>query len=371
MPIASGIRVTPESAMRCTAVSCAVRRITETLGTLPIHVYRRSQDGSRQRAPDHPVYRLVNGRVSSWRSSSELVELMTADALLHGAGFAVIVRNGEDLPRGLDYLPAPAVTVEENAATGDPIYRVRLQSGSQRTYPASDILHLRSPLGSVIHQGREAIGLALVLERAAAHLFKNGARPGGVVEHPAKLDATSFDNLLTAFRTAFSGEGTGLPAVLDHGATYKNITLSSTDAQFIEHRKFALQEIARIFCMPLVLLQDYDRATWSNSEEMGRQFLTYTLAPWIRRWEDEIHLKLFSEADQAGFYAEFLIDELLRGDVEKRTKAYAVQIAARMLSPNEARAMENRAPYAGGDKFENPNTTSALASPLTADKEAA
>lgn len=355
--------------MQCTPVASAVRRITETLGTLPVHVYRRGGDDYRKRAPEHPAYKLVNGQVSSWRSAGELRELVTRDALLHGAGFAVILRNGEGIPRGLEYVLAPAVTVETDDATGEPSYRINLKGGGHRTYAASDILHIRSPLGSAIHQGRAAIGLSLILERRAANLFKNGARPGGVIELPDTVGGTTASNILAGWSLAFSGDGNGLPAVLEKGASYKNVPYSSTDEQFIENRKFALSEIARVFNIPPIFLQDYERGTWSNSEEMGRQFLNYCLSTWIRRWEDEIHLKLFTEAEQEDFYAEFLIDELLRGDIEKRTKAYSLQIAARILNPNEARARENLPPYAGGDEYANPNTTTALASSLTADKD--
>ncbi|MEZ2406922.1 phage portal protein [Bosea sp. RCC_152_1] len=367
-PIASGVQVSPETAMKCVPVAAAVRRISQTIGTLPIHVYKRDARGGRERAPGHPLYKLVNGQVSSWRSAGELRELMTQDALLRGHGFAIVIRDGVDVPRGLEYVPAGSVQIDTDDATGEPLYRVSLKTGQRRTYRAYEMLHLRDPAGSTVSQGAEAIGLSLLLERQAATLFKNNARPGGIVVPGSDAGASALDGILAAWKLAFSGEGSGLPAVLPKDSTYINPALSPIDAQHIESRKFQLLEIARLFGLPPIMLQDYERAIKSNAEEMGRLFLNYCLSTWIRRWEDEIHLKLIADDEKDSYYAEFLVDELLRGDIKTRSEAISLQIASRTLSPNEARAMENRPPYEGGDAFENPHTTSAAAATLMQDR---
>ena len=363
-PVSAGVSVNPNSAMQCAAVACAVKAISETIGQLPIHVYERGEDGSKERAPGHPVSKLVHDEVSEWCSSGEFRETLQRDALLHEHGaFAVITRLG-DRPVELHHIPSERVTVDLASDGFTPFYKVALVNGSRRTYGFSEILHLRG-IGSPIRQAREAIGLAIVMEQHAARLFSNGARPGGVISYPNALDVTSIRNISANWRAAFSGQGTGKAAILDQGATYSPITLTSVDAQFMEMRAFAIAEIARAFRVPPTLLMDYGRATWGNSEAMGQQFLTYTLMPWIKRWEAELRLKLFSPTDRETFFAEFLVDDLLRGDFDKRAKSYAQLIAARVLNPNECRAMENRPPYEGGDEFLNPNTTPAPLPPST------
>jgi HK97 family phage portal protein len=137
---------------------------------------------------------------------------------------------------------------------------------------------------------------------------------------------------------------------------WQALTLNSVDSQFLEMRAFAVAEIARVFRVPPIFLQDYGRSTWSNSESMGQQFLTYCLMPWVKRWEGEIRLKLFTPDERNEFFAQFLTDDLLRADFDARMDGYSKAITARILNPNEARAAENRPPYAGGEKFENPNT---------------
>lgn len=367
-PISSGVVVSPETAMQCVPVAAAVRRISQSIGTLPVHVYKRDSKGGRKRAPKHPAYKLVNGHVSSWRSAGELRELMTQDALLRGHGFAIIVRDGEGIARGLEYVPAGSVQIDIDNATGEPLYRISLKGGQRLVEHAANVLHLRDPAGASATLHREAIGLAILLERQAATLFKNNARPGGIVITGENAGAKGLEGILAAWKNAFSGEGSGLPAVLPNGSDYKNAAFSPVDAQHIESRKFQILEIARIFGLPPIMLGDYDNAIKSNVEEMGRQFLNYCLSTWIRRWEDEIHLKLISDDDKDSFYAEFLADELLRGDIKARSEAYSLQIQSRILNPNEARARENLPAYPGGDTFENPHTTAAAASTLMQDQ---
>ena len=366
-PASSGIEVSPDTAMRCVPVAAAVRRISQAIGTLPVHVYKRDSKGGRKRYPKHPVFKLVNGQVSSWRSSGELRELITQDALLHGHGFAIIVRDGQDIPRELEYVRASSVQVETDEATGEPLYKIALKNGRRRVERAMNMLHLRDPAGSITSQHKEAIGLAMLLERQAATLYRNNVRPSGIVI-AGDGGAKGLEGILAAWKQAFSGDGAGLPAVLPKESGYINAAFSPVDAQHIESRKFQILEIARIFGLPPIMLGDYEDAIKSNAEEMGRQFLNYCLSTWIRRWEDEIHLKLFSDDEKDQFYAEFLVDELLRGDIKTRSEAYSLQIASRVLNPNEVRARENLPPYEGGDVFENPNTTSAAAATLMQDR---
>ncbi|MCC6736527.1 MAG: phage portal protein [Bauldia sp.] len=360
IPAASGVAVTPLNAMQCPAVRCAVQAIAEAIGQLPVHVYRRA-DTAKERAPEHPVHRLLHDEASDFLSSSEFREQLTRDALLWGNGFAFINRL-DGKPVELIRLDPSTITVER-ATTGEPIYK--LNTTPPQFLARQNVLHLRAPSldgisgESPVMLAREAIGVALTLEAHAARLFGRGARPSGILSFPNKLGAETATRIRDSWQATHAGDGSGKTAVLEEGGQFQPLTFNSVDAQFLELRKFAVEEIARAFRVPPIFLMDYGRATWGNSEEMGRQFLTFTLLPWIKRWEGEIRLKLFATEERDTFFAEFLIDDLLRADLASRMDAYGKAIAARVLNPNEARAAENRPPYAGGDRFENPNTTTA------------
>lgn len=362
-PLASGTVVNAITAMTCAPVRCAVLAISEAMGQLPVHVYERGDNGARERAPDHPVHTLVHDEANEWTSASHLRESLTRDALLHGKGVAFINRI-DDRPVELLRLDPTLVSIEADGTTGEPIYRLAEGRGERRTIPRQNILHLRAP-GDValIYEAREAVGLILAQDAYAARLFGNGARPSGLITFKGTLTADSVAKAKAAWQAAHGGNKSGGTAVLDNEATWHSLALSSVDAQFLEMRKFSIEEISRASRVPVSMLAHLERATHSNAEEMGRQFLTYCLLPWIKRWEGEIRLKLFTPDERKTFFAEFLIDDLLRADLATRMDAYGKAITARILNPNEARAAENRAPYVGGNVFANPNTTSPPSQP--------
>jgi HK97 family phage portal protein len=362
VPSASGVSVTAHTAMRCPAVRCGVQAIAEPMGALPCIVYQRSEDGSKERAPDHPAYKLLHDEANPWTPASDLREQLTRDAILHGDGLAYIVRvNGK--PAELIRLNPEAITIEADKVTGEPLYR-----NGDTPIPRDNILHIRAPSldglrgESLIKLAREAIGLALIMERHAAMLFGNGARPSGVLKFPNKLGDETATRIKTAWQKAHGGGSNGGTAVLEEGGDWQGLALTSVDAQFLELRKFAIEEIARALRVPPHMLFELGRATWSNSEQMRQDFLTFCLMTWIKRWEGEIRLKLFTAEERDTYFAEFLLEDFLRADFATRMDGYSQAIAARILNPNEARAAENRPPYAGGEIFENPNTTTAAKS---------
>ena len=356
-PVQSGVSVNARSAMTCTAVACAVNAISQAVGQLPIHVYAKGDDGSRERDPDHPVANLLRHEVNDWTPASTFRETLTSDALLHRVGGLAEIIRIEGRPVELHRFDPETVTLMTNGY-GAPAYRISGPNGG-RVLPYTDVLHLQAPTGCPTHLAREAIGLALTLEQHAARLFGNGARPSGTLKFPKdlKLDAEDMTRIVASWNATHSGSNSGKTAILYDGGDWMPLTFNSVDAQFLEMRNYAIAEIARAFRVPPVLLMDYGRATWGNSEEMGRQFVTYTLLPWLKRWEGEIRLKLFSRDERENYFAEFLTDDLLRADLEKRATAYSSLISSRVLNPNEVRALENRPPYAGGDEYANPNTT--------------
>jgi HK97 family phage portal protein len=367
IPAASGVSVTPANAMRCTAVRCAVQTIAEAIGQLPVHVYQRGEEGAKERAPEHPAYSLLHDVANEWTPAADFREQITRDALLWGNGFAFINRI-DGRPVELLRLAPETVTVERDGRTGEPLYKVS-EGGSHRYVDRADMLHLKAPSldglrgESPVMQAREAIGLALVMEQHAARLFGNGARPSGILKFPNKLGDETAKRIRDSWNAAHGGGGnSGRTAVLEDGGDFLALTFSSVDAQFLELWQHVITEISRIFRVPPHMLFELGRATWGNAEEMGASFVTFSLMRWIKAWQGEIRLKLIGQEDRSTFFAEFLVDDLLRADIGKRAEAYSKLIAARVLNPNEARAMENRPPYEGGDEFANPNTTASTPS---------
>lgn len=356
-PSASGISVSPRTAMQCAPVRCAVQVIAEAIGQLPVHVYRRTSADAKERAPDHPAFKLLHDDANEWTPASQFREEVTRDALLHRDGGFGFVNFVGAKPVELFRLDPDTVQVNRDQVTGEPSYKVN-GSAVART----NILHIPSPSlcgRGLVQDAREAIALALILERHAAQLFGNGARPSGVLSLKGNVSPDALGKAKASWQAAHGGSKAGGTAVIPADAQWQALVLSSVDAQFLELRKFTIEEIARVFRVPPIFLMEYGRATWGNSEEMGRQFLTYSLLPWIKRWEGELRLKLFTPAERDTFFAEFQIDAFTRADFATRMDGYAKAIAARILNPNEARAAENRPPYAGGERFENPNTAAA------------
>lgn len=360
---ASGITVTPRVAMTCAPVNCAVRSISESVGQIPLHLYVRNADGTKQRATDHPAYTLLNRAPNDWTSAFEFRQQLTEDALLHHGGFAFINRV-DGRPYELIRLRPETVEVKIDETTGEPSYLVSEQTG-QRMIARGDMIHIRAPFShgyrneSLISLAADSIGLALLLERHATRMMANGARPSGVLSVKGVQTADGISRVKAAWDTANTGGNSGKSAIVPAEVQWQPLTFSSVDAQFLEMRKFAVLEIARVFRVPPSMLFALDRVTHSNGEQLGHEFVTMALTSWLKRWEGEIALKLLTPDERDSYYAEFLTDDLVRADLATRTEAQVKQIAARMLSPNEARAQNNMDAYAGGDSYENPNTTSA------------
>ncbi len=350
---AAGIVASPTRAMRCVPVYSGVRVIAETIGSLPCLLYRRRADGGKSRATDHPLYKLLHDRPNGWTSAAEFLMALQKDALLEGGGYALANRAGGRIVE-LIRLPAQSVRMEIDAETMEPAYKVTLRDGKQKVYRWQDILHLPALDGlAPVKQAAEAIGLCMAMEAHAARLFGRGARPSGVLKMAKKLTDPAYERLKASWRQSHTGDDSGGTAILEEGVEFQQLTFNSVDLQFQELRAFQVIEIARAFRVPPILLQEYGRATWGNSAEMSQSFLTFCIRPWLRLWEGAI-ARLMTAEEQATMFAEFLIDDLVRADIEKRFAAYTAAITSGILNPNEVRAMENRAPYDGGDEFMKP-----------------
>jgi HK97 family phage portal protein len=363
-PTASGVTITSETALRCAPVLGAIRVLAETVSQLPVHLHRKLENGGRERADDHPVEALISDAANDWTSAGEFRLVMQTQLALHGNAFAWVGRTGGHVSELIPLDPR-AVSIEPDRVTMAPRYVVTDAAGGRRYHDRTEILHIRG-VGAGLYQGdspvmlaREAIALSLVLEQHGAGLFGRGARPVGVLKVPRAMGPETMHRLRTSWDEAYrGGENAGKTAILEDGIEFVPQQLSSVDAQFLELRKFQLQEIARVWRVPLHLLGDMERTTHSNAEELGRQFLTFTLLPVLRAWQDAMRLTLLTpEERQAGLYIEFLVDDLARADLAARFTAYSQAISAGIYNPNEIRAMENRPPYTGGEVYTRPVNT--------------
>ncbi|TMV56162.1 phage portal protein, partial [Thioclava sp. BHET1] len=204
----------------------------------------------------------------------------------------------------------------------------------------------------------DAIGIAMALDLHASRLFGRGARPSGALMFPKGMGEASVRNARAAWRDTHEGNDSGgRTAILMDGATFEPFTFNSTDAQFLENRKFQILEIARAFRVPPSMIYDLDRATWSNTEQMGREFLVYSLEPWLNALEGALRRAMFLPDDRAKFVIRFDRDDLTRADLSTRATTINSLISSRVLNPNEGRSWLGLAPYDGGNEFSNPNIT--------------
>lgn len=350
---AAGVVVTPATAVRASAVFACVRVISETIAALPLPVYKRSADGGRERDTGHPLYALLHDAPNDWQTAYEFRQAMAASMALYGNAYAEVVRGDRDRPEALIQLPTARVTVKVSA-DGVPVYEIRPginEPGSARTLSAANVLHFRGPAfdGPVgldmVFLAKEAIGLALASQDYGARFFANAARPSGVLEMPGhfatKEEASDFLDRWTA---GFTGEKKHKTAVLPDGMTYKVISLTNEEAQFIESRKYQVGEIARLWRVPPHLIGDLERATFSNIEQQSIEFVTFTLQPYLVAIEQAIQRTLFMPSERATHFAEHLVEGLLRGDSQARANFYSRGILDGWLTRNEARRRENLPP---------------------------
>lgn len=371
IPTASGMSVTASTALRVPAVLQAVRLISETIGSLPCKLYRAEGD-SKEAAKDHGAYKIVHGSANPWTSAGQLRVDLTADALLRGGGFAQVVRVGDGKPFELHRID-PGSVQRRFEDDGEPYYLIQRKNSGKARLSYRDVLYLPA-FGDVspVTLGREAIGVAMTLERHASKFFGSGARPSGVIsnEKPQgnESGAKTAANILKSWR-AWQSDASGDPLVLDAGWKYDQPAMTSTDAQFLEHRLEQINEIARIFGIPPHMLFQLERATWSNAEQMGATFLRLCLRPWLDRWQDAYATVLLTDDEREALYFEFVIDDLQRADAAGRAEIFGKLVAMRAMTPNEVRAAMNLPAMEGGDELANPYTTTTTTGPAAAPKK--
>ena len=361
----SGKAVTERSAMQMTAVYSCVRILAEAVAGLPLHLYRYKEDGGKEKALDHPLYLLLHDEPNPEMSSFVFRETLMTHLLLWGNAYAQIIRNGKGEVIAL-YPLMPNRMVVDRDIHGQLYYQYTRSTEEAPTMkgvtvnlPPSDVLHIPG-LGfdglvgySPIAMAKNAIGMAIACEEYGAKFFANGAAPGGVLEHPGTIKDPQ--RVRESWQSTFGGSGNSNKiAVLEEGMKYTPIGISPEQAQFLETRKFQINEIARIFRVPPHMVGDLEKSSFSNIEQQSLEFVKYTLEPWLVRWEQSIQRTLFSPEEKKRYFAKFNVEGLLRGDYASRMSGYATARQNGWMSANDIRELENldRIPTEdGGDLY--------------------
>lgn len=353
-PTATGIYVSGHSALRVPAVACAVALISETIGAMPAKVHLSD---TKEAAKDQAAYKLVHDEANEWTSAGQLREDLTIDALITGNGYAHVTRLSDGTPYELHRLD-PHTVQTEYKPDGEPFYTVQTDAGPRR-FTYRDILHVQ-PFGGVspVTLGREAIALSLAFEQHVASLFANGARPSGIIKSEKVLDVGAKKKIAASWFNTHSGRNAGGTAILDEGMSYDQLSMTLADAQFAENRLEQIREIARVFRVPPTMLFELTRGTWSNTEEMARQFYAITLKPWLTSWAWAYSRVLFTPEERTAFYVEFVTDDLLTTNATARAGAYGQYRSMGAMTANEVRGGLNLAPLPDGNSLANPYTTS-------------
>lgn len=350
-----GIPVSQFQALKVPVVANSIQLISEAVASLDIFVKRI--DGSDEiDVPDHPVLDLLRNEPNEWTSGFELIRQIVADALISDAGGLAWVNRVNGEVREVIRYRQNVLAFDVNMETGERAYRV-----ANRPVPSRDVIHLLPPLGrSPLTLGLEAIGIAIALDRHAGRLFTRGAKPSGALKFPKGIGEEAVKKIRTAWRATHEGEDTGgQTVILYDGTEFEPFTFASTDAQFLENRRFQIEEIARAFNIPAPMVGDLSRATWSNSEQKGREFLSYTLEPWLRGLEGALRRALFSDEERQTHVIRFDRDDLTRADLSTRATVINSLIASQTINPNEGREWLGLPPREGGDEFRNPNISTA------------
>ncbi len=345
-PTPSGKTVNERTAMATSAVYACVRVLSETIASLPLHVYRRTGQG-KEKAIEHNLYYLLHDEPNPEMTSFVFRETLMGHLLLWGNAYAQIIRDGRGRVIGLYPLLPDRMDVGRTKE-GDLYYRY-LKEGREYLLRREEVLHVPGLsfdglVGcSPIAMAKNAIGMALATEEYGSRLFANDARPSVVLEHPGLLKDP--EKIRDSWNKIYRGsENAHKVAVLEEGMSVKTLSMPPEQAQFLETRKFQIEEICRIFRVPPHLVANLERATFSNIEHQSISFVVHTIRPWLVRLEQAFNKSLFTGREKGELFTSFVVDGLLRGDYESRMKGYAIGIQNGFMSPNDIRSLENMNP---------------------------
>jgi HK97 family phage portal protein len=360
---AAGVFVSPDRAMRATAVYACVRVISETVASLPLIIYKRLPDGGKERAVNHPLYKVLHDSPNQWQTAFEWREMLQAHMELRGNNYSRIIPSSQ---RAIDQLvPIHPDRVQVlRQANGRLQYKVTSWVDGSVEYLAPEEIYCERGLSadgmtgvSPITLAADAVGSDLAQQDYVARFFANDSKPPGVIKYPGKLSEIGYKRLRDSFQEQQTGANRHKPAIFEEGGDYQAIAISPKDTMIIEARQFSRSQIASIFRVPLHKIGDLTRATFSNIEQQSIEFLTDSIRPRLVRIERRIQQDLLDPLDLGDgneYFCEFLIDALLRGDQKSRYESYAVGRQWGWLSVNDIRRMDNMNPIDNGDEYLRP-----------------
>lgn len=352
----SGKPVNERTAMQTTAVYACVRILAEAIASLPLHVYEYQDDGGKKLVHNHPLYYLLHDEPNPEMTSFVFRETLMSHLLIWGNAYAQIIRDGAGRVLGLYPLLPDKMEVQRDDRGN--IYYVYSRNSDENPMfkeygniklKAEDVLHIPG-LGfdgligySPIAMAKNAVGMTLACEEYGASFFANGANPGGVLEHPGVLKDPS--KVRESWNSVYRGVNNAHKiAVLEEGMKYQQIGIPPEEAQFLETRKFQINEIARLYRIPPHMVGDLDKSSFSNIEQQSLEFVKYTLDPWVIRWEQSLQRSLLLPGEKGKYFIKLNVDGLLRGDYQSRMNGYAVGRQNGWFSANDIREMENMNP---------------------------
>lgn len=351
----AGVDVNTTTAEGISAVYACVAAISETVGSLPLDVYRRTDDG-REKARSHPLYKLLHDAPNNYQTAMEFREQMQRHVLLRGNAYAEIVWNPNGSVKALLPMHPDSVTVLRSSL-GNLVYEHADKNGNQRRLLADEVLHLRyhsddGILGrSPIQVARDTIGLALAERTHGAKMFEQGTKLSGVIETPPGTTKEQAGQIRESWSAGQAGIANhGKTAVLPQGATFKTVSMTLEDAEWIEARRLSIVETARLFRVPPVMIGDMEAANYSNVVELARFFVTNTLRRHLVMWEQAINRACITNP---AFFVEHNVEGLLRGDSLARANFYQRGIEDGWMLRSEVRRIENLPAIDGLDEVNN------------------
>lgn len=357
----AGAPITVKNALRVSVALACCRVLAEGVAQIPFRLMVESEDGSiKHPAKKHSLYRILSRRPNSWQTSFEWRELMLYHALLCKGGFSIINRHGGKVVELLPVLPE-RVRIEQKSDLSL-VYLVQLADGSQAEFKQNQMFHLRGPSWDgfegmeVLDLAREALGLAIAIEEVHSLFHKNGAKTSGIISLDGELKPEGRKQLKTALADAVGGKNAFRTLVLDQGAKFHQMSMLGVDAEMLDTRRFAIEEICRFFRVyPQKIGHAGNASTYAATQRFSIDHTIDSLSPWVRRFEEACDRDLLSEAELAGgFYSKLDVRGLMMGDSTERAAYYTSLYNIGAINPNEIRSLEDKNPYPGGEKYRVP-----------------
>lgn len=361
----SGKPVNERTAMQTTAVYACVRILSEAVASLPLNLYRYTDTG-KERVYDHPLYHVLHDEPNEEMTSFVFRETLMSHLLIWGNAYAQIIRDGRGQVLAL-YPLLPDKMQVDRAENGELYYIYSRNSEENPNFKETgdiilrkdEVLHIPG-LGfdgligySPIAMAKNAVGMTIATEEYGASFFANGATPGGVLEHPGVLKDPA--KVRDSWHSVYGGsKNAGKVAVLEEGMKYQQIGIPPEEAQFLETRKFQINEIARMYRIPPHMVGDLEKSSFSNIEQQSLEFVKYTLDPWVCRWEQAMMKDLLLPQEKKDYFIKLNVDGLLRGDYQSRMNGYSVARQNGWMSANDIRELEDMNPIPpedGGDLY--------------------